>query len=299
MLRSSPSRLTSPTASTLTERAPMTGAAHGPDHDPTADRARDGERLQKVLARAGIASRRRVEEFIVAGRLRVNGEIAVLGRRVDAARDLIELDGVRVQADDTLVHYLLHKPAGVVSTSSDPQGRPTVIALVPTEPRVYSAGRLDVETEGLLILTNDGDLTQRLTHPSHGVEKEYLAEVTGVPSPGSLRRLREGLELDDGVTAPTRVAIVDRGAGSTIMSLVLHEGRNRQVRRMCAAIGHPVTRLVRVRIGPIADRTLQPGEWRALRADEVRSLDAATVGVDLRAAGGTAQTRRKPSRGDR
>lgn len=281
-----------------------------------ADPEGEGERLQKVLARAGVSSRRRGEEFIAAGRVRVNGEVAVLGRRVDPKRDRIELDGVRVQADDTLVHYLLHKPAGVVSTSSDPEGRPTVISLVPAEPRVFSVGRLDFETEGLIIITNDGDLAHRLMHPSHGVEKEYLAEVDGVPSPGALRRLRDGVELDDGITAPARVTIVDRSEGSAIVSLVLHEGRKRQVRRMCAEVGHPVRRLVRVRIGPIADRALRPGEWRVLSGAEVRAVDAVTVGADperrrgsldhpggevpgspRRRAPGT--TGRKPPRGDR
>lgn len=251
----------------------------------------DGERLQKVLARAGLASRRRAEELIVAGRIRVNGEVAVLGRRVDPAGDTIELDGVRVVSDDTLVHYLLNKPRGVMSTSADPEGRPTVVELVPAEPRVFSVGRLDLDTEGLIVLTNDGDLAHRLMHPSHGVEKEYFAEVDGVPTPAALRRLREGVELDDGMTSPAKVRLVDQhGAngderGSSIIAVVLHEGRKRQVRRMCAAVGHPVQRLVRVRIGPIADRALAPGQWRRLSTGEVRALDAATQGKVLDDAG--------------
>lgn len=250
----------------------------------------DGERLQKVLARAGLASRRRAEELIVAGRIRVNGEVAVLGRRVDPGHDTIELDGVRVVSDDTLVHYLLNKPRGVMSTSSDPEGRPTVVQLVPAEPRVFSVGRLDLDTEGLIVLTNDGELAHRLMHPSHGVEKEYYAEVDGIPTPASLRRLREGVELDDGITAPAKVRLVDQqpgsGArGSSIVAVVLHEGRKRQVRRMCAAVGHPVERLVRVRIGPIADRSLAPGQWRPLSTGEVRALDAATQGKVLDDAG--------------
>ena len=142
-----------------------------------------------------------------------------------------------------------------MTTASDPQGRPTVVALVPAEPRVFPVGRLDRDTEGLLILTNDGELAQLLTHPSHGVAKEYLAEVEGTPSPGALRRLREGVELDDGMTAPATVGVVAPG----VLRIVIHEGRNRQVRRMCEAVGHPVRRLVRTRIGPLADRALAPG----------------------------------------
>jgi 23S rRNA pseudouridine2605 synthase len=172
-----------------------------------------------------------------------------------------------------LVHHLLNKPTGVVTTASDPQGRPTVVELVPSEPRVFPVGRLDADTEGLLLLTNDGELAHRLTHPSFGVEKEYLAEVTGTPSRGALRRLRQGVELDDGPTAPAVVSLVD----AHTVRITIHEGRNRQVRRMCAAVGHPVRRLVRVRIGPIVDRTLAPGASRPLTQDEVRALERATA----------------------
>ena len=170
-----------------------------------------------------------------------------------------------------MVHYLLNKPRGVVSTASDPEGRPTVVSLVPPEPRVYPVGRLDTDTEGLLVLTNDGDLTHRLTHPSFGVPKEYLAQVKGRPAPTAVRQLREGVLLDDGRTAPAKVALV----APTTLRLVIHEGRNRQVRRMCEAVGHPVTRLVRTRIGPVSDQRLAPGEWRPLSVDEVRALGAA------------------------
>jgi 23S rRNA pseudouridine2605 synthase len=235
----------------------------------------EGERLQKVLARAGLGSRRACEELIADRRVTVDGETAVLGRRVDPETDRIEVDGVRVLVDDTLVHYLLNKPAGVVTTASDPQGRPTVVQLVPAEPRVFPVGRLDADTEGLLVLTNDGELTQLLTHPSHGVVKTYLAEVEGRPSPAALRRLREGIDLDDGPTAPAKVNLVQPRAGSAAVEIGLHEGRNRQVRRMLDAVGHPVVRLVRTRIGPVADRSLRPGEWRVLTREEVRSLYAA------------------------
>jgi 23S rRNA pseudouridine2605 synthase len=233
----------------------------------------DGERLQKVLARIGLGSRRACEEFIAAGRITVNGEIAELGRRVDIARDRIELDGVPLPVLPGLVHYLLNKPSGVVTTAADPEGRPTVVELVPAKPRVFPVGRLDTATEGLLILTNDGDLAQRLAHPSHGADKEYIAEVEGVPGAGALRRLRGGVELDDGITAPARVGVVSPG----VLRIVIHEGRNRQVRRMCEAVGHPVRRLVRTRIGPVADRGLRPGAWRELTAAEVRALGAAAT----------------------
>ena len=173
-----------------------------------------------------------------------------------------------------LVYYLLNKPAGVVTTADDPQGRPTVLGLVPSEPRVFPVGRLDIDTEGLLLLTNDGDLTHRLTHPSFGVEKEYLAARRGQ----TRHRTRcascaSGVQLDDGVTAPARANLVAPG----LVKLTIHEGRNRQVRRMCDAIGHPVQRLVRTRIGPLADRGLKPGDWRVLTTDEVRALERATV----------------------
>ncbi len=244
-----------------------------PDPAP-ADHAPEGERLQKVLARAGIGSRRVCEDLIAGGQVTVNGERAVLGRRVRVSEDIVAVDGVPVPVAPGLVHYLLNKPAGVVTTAEDTHGRPTVTGLVPAEPRVFPVGRLDLDTEGLLVLTNDGELTHRLTHPSFGVAKEYLAEVEGVPSAAALRRLREGVELEDGHTAPASVAAVGPG----VVRLVIHEGRNRQVRRMCAAVGHPVLRLVRTRIGPLTDSRLRPGAWRALTGEEVRALSAAAVG---------------------
>ncbi len=234
----------------------------------------DGERLQKVLARLGFGSRRGCEELIADGRVTVNGEVAVLGRRVDVDVDEVAVDGSVVGIRPGLVHYLLNKPVGVITTADDPQGRPTVVEIVPSDPRVFSVGRLDADTEGLLLLTNDGDLTHRLTHPSFGVEKEYLVQVGGVPSRAALRRLREGVELDDGPTAPARVTAVD----GSLLRVTIHEGRNRQIRRMCDAVGHPVVRLVRTRIGPLVDHTLKPGDWRPLRRDEVRALEIAVGG---------------------
>jgi 23S rRNA pseudouridine2605 synthase len=226
------------------------------------------ERLQKVLAGAGYGSRRLSEELIAAGRVTVNGEVAVLGRRVDTDVDHVEVDGVPVPTKAGLVHYLLNKPRGVVSTANDPHSRPTVVELVPPEPRVFPVGRLDADTEGLLVLTNDGELANVLMHPSHGVEKEYLVHVHGGVRPGALRRLREGVELDDGVTAPAEVSQPEPG----VLRITIHEGRKRQIRRMCEAVGHPVRRLVRVRIGPVTDRRLRPGQWRPLSVEEVRSL---------------------------
>jgi 23S rRNA pseudouridine2605 synthase len=231
--------------------------------------------LQKVLARAGLGSRRRCEELVAAGRVTVNGEVAALGRRVDPAVDRVEVDGTPVVVDSTLVHWLLNKPAGVVTTAHDPQGRRTVLDLVPGTPRVFPVGRLDYGTEGLLVMTNDGELAQLLSHPSRGIEKEYLAEVDGRPTAATLQRLRRGIELDDGPTAPARVRVVQRHAATTAVEIAIHEGRNRQVRRMLEAVGHPVRRLVRVRIGPLADRRLRPGEWRPLTPAEVRALYAA------------------------
>lgn len=239
---------------------------------PAAD---PGERLQKVLARAGLGSRRACEDLIAAGRVTVDGAVATLGTRVDPARQRVEVDGVPVRTAPHVVTYLLNKPAGVVTTADDPYGRPTVIDLVPAHPRVFPVGRLDLDTEGLLLLTNDGDLAHVLTHPRFGVAKTYLAEVEGVPGERALRRLRSGIELDDGVTAPARVRIVGTRPGGAALEITIHEGRNRQVRRMCGAIGHPVRRLVRTAIGPLTDAALRPGEWRLLTPMEQRALHAA------------------------
>ncbi|MGD0219471.1 MAG: pseudouridine synthase [Acidimicrobiales bacterium] len=244
--------------------------------------AGEGVRLQKVLARAGFGSRRAAEVLIEAGRVTVNGEVAALGRRVVAERDRVAVDGVVVGILPGLVYWLVNKPVGVVTTARDPEGRPTVLDLVPAAPRVFPVGRLDLASEGLIICTNDGDLAQLLAHPSHGLSKEYLAEVEGDPAPGALRALREGVEIEPGVvTAPARVGRL--GAG--VLRIVIHEGRYRQVRRMCEAVGHPVRRLVRTRLGPLSDDRLLPGQFRALTSDEVRALSQAASPVGGGASG--------------
>ncbi len=231
-----------------------------------------GERLQKVLARAGFGSRRVCEALIEEGRVEVNGAVAGLGRRVDAEHDRVAVDGVPLPVRPGLVYYLLNKPARVVTTAHDPEGRPTVVDLVPAEPRVFPVGRLDWDTEGVLLLTNDGDLAHGLTHPSRGVPKTYLAEVAGVPGRAALRQLREGVDLEDGRTAPARARVTQAMPHGAALELVIHEGRNRQVRRMCEAVGHPVRRLVRTRFGPLQVHRLAPGQWRPLTPAEIRSL---------------------------
>jgi 23S rRNA pseudouridine2605 synthase len=216
------------------------------------------------------------EILIEAGRVTIDGRVAELGNRVDADTQEIRVDGKLVPAAPSAVYFLLNKPTGVITTADDPHGRPTVVEMIDTEVRIFPIGRLDMATEGLLILTNDGRLAHLLTHPSVGIEKEYLVRVEGDPSPSSIRRLREGIELEDGVTAPAQVSRVSDG----VLRIVIHEGKNRQVRRMCEAIGHEVIRLVRTRIGPIHDAKLTPGAARPLTVGEVRKLMDA-VGVAL------------------
>ena len=223
-------------------------------------------RLNAFLARAGVASRRGADELIRAGRVRVNGAPGELNTIV-GKHDVVEVDGVRV-LPQPLAHLLLHKPAGVVTTARDPQGRRTVVDLVPTEPRVVPVGRLDADTTGALLLTNDGDLAHRLAHPRYGVPKVYEADVEGSPSADALARLRRGIELDDGRTAPADV----RRLGPHRIELTLHEGRKHQVKRMCEAVGHPVTRLHRARYAGLDLAGLGAGEWRTLTSGEVAEL---------------------------
>jgi len=227
-------------------------------------------RLNAFLARAGVASRRRADELIADGRVLVNGEPGELSTQVGSS-DVVEVDGRRVAAQ-RLAYVLLHKPAGVVTTARDPHGRPTVVDLVEHSVRVVPVGRLDADTTGVLLLTNDGQLAHRLAHPRYGVEKVYEAEVEGRPSEDALRALRQGVELDDGRTAPAAARLLAAAPSSSVLELTLHEGRKHQVKRMCEALGHPVHRLHRSRYAGLALGDLSPGEWRELTGDEVVSL---------------------------
>jgi 23S rRNA pseudouridine2605 synthase len=227
-------------------------------------------RLNAYLARAGVASRRRSDELILAGRVRVNGEPGQLNTVV-GAHDVVEVDGERVVLQK-LAYVLLHKPVGVLTTASDPHGRPTVVDLVSHPARVVPVGRLDADTTGLLLLTNDGELAHRLAHPRYGVSKVYEVDVDGSPSEAELTRLRDGIELEDGLTAPADV----HRLGPSRLELTLHEGRKHQVKRMCEAVGHPVRRLHRVRYAGLGLDGLSPGEWRALTSSEVTTLRRAS-----------------------
>jgi 23S rRNA pseudouridine2605 synthase len=227
-------------------------------------------RLNAFLARAGIASRRGADELIRAGRVRVNGAVAELTTYV-GKEDRVEVDGEPIVAEP-LAYVLLHKPPGVVTTARDPQGRPTVVGLVSHELRVVPVGRLDADTTGALVLTNDGPLAHRLMHPRYGVDKVYEVEVEGDPGREALTRLQEGVELEDGRTAPAGA----RRLGPSRLELTLHEGKKNQVKRMCAAVGHPVRRLHRRVYAGLTVDGLAPGEWRALGPEEVERLRAAT-----------------------
>ncbi len=227
-------------------------------------------RLNAFLARAGVASRRRSDELIKEGRVRVNGQPGELNTFV-GKRDVVEVDGRRVGMQP-LAYVLLNKPPGVVTTADDPQGRPTVVDLVEHDVRVMPVGRLDADTTGALLLTNDGDLAHRLAHPRYGVPKVYDADVDGSPKPEALETLRRGVDLEDGPTAPADVRIVRRGTRVSRLELTLHEGRKHQVKRMCEAVGHTVQHLHRRRYAGLRLVGLAPGEWRELTPDEVASL---------------------------
>ena len=240
-------------------------------HDP------DGIRLQKVLAGAGLGSRRACEQLIAAGRVTVDGvEVRALGVRVDPRTAVLHVDGLRLQLDDSVVTLALHKPAGVYSTMADEQGRPDLSQYVAdrTE-RLFHVGRLDAETTGLILLSNDGELANRLTHPSYQVAKTYIAQVSGRVPRGLRRTLLDGVELDDGPVAVDALTILEAGAQASIVELVLHEGRNRIVRRLLEQVGHPVTRLSRTTIGPIRLGTLKPGRTREIAGKELGALMSA------------------------
>ena len=233
-------------------------------------------RLQKFLARAGVASRRGSEDLMTAGRVSVNGQVVTeLGSKVDPKVDVVCVDGREVHLDDGSVYLMLYKPKGYLTTMDDPQGRPCVAQLVPTKryPGLYPVGRLDKDTTGLLLFTTDGDMGQHLLHPKHHVDKTYQAHVDGVPDEVDLARLRGGIMLDDGLTAQAQVRLVaERPDGSSDIELVIHEGRKRQVKRMCSAVHHPVLDLHRDSFGPLVLTDVDEGSWRLLTEDEIASL---------------------------
>lgn len=241
---------------------------------------RADERLQKVLARAGIASRRQSEKMISEGRVKVNGQtVTEMGTRVDIGGDLIEIDGRPISRPEEKVYLLLNKPSGFITSLDDPRGRPKVVDLVKDLPyRLYPVGRLDMETEGLLLLTNDGDLCYRLSHPRFGVEKTYQANVLGVPSAQKLKTLEQGMVLEDGPTAPARVRVIGQEAGNGILLVTIHEGRKRQVRRMLETIGHPVMRLKRTQYGFLDLKGVKVGSYRRLTEEEVTRLHGLAAG---------------------
>jgi 23S rRNA pseudouridine2605 synthase len=247
------------------------------------------ERLQKVLSRAGVASRRAAEQLMLDGRVTVNGATTrELGTKADPARDDIRVDGRRVKVAAQHRYILLNKPPGFMTTRSDPERRPTVLDLLKgVREYVYPVGRLDFDSEGLLILTNDGDLAARLTHPRHGVVRVYEARVLGVPDAHDLDRLRRGIAIDGRPTGPADIEAAGGKSGHAILRVTIREGRNRQVRRMCDAIGHPVTQLRRVAIGPIRDAKLKAGAWRELTGEEVERLRKASARGTATAGGPT------------
>lgn len=234
----------------------------------------EGIRLQKVLAAAGVASRRASEILIEEGRVEVNGKVVTeQGRRVDPERDTIRVDGARIPPPRRHQYLVVNKPRGVVSTMDDPEGRRTLADLLPRRSeRLFHVGRLDTDTEGLILLTNDGEFANRMTHPRYEVPKTYLAEVAGLVEPRTLRRLEKGLRLDDGPVKPDRVKLVSRSETRSLLSITLHEGRNRIVRRMMDAVGHPVDRLARTAIGPVRLGQLTVGTARDLSRDELGAL---------------------------
>jgi 23S rRNA pseudouridine2605 synthase len=255
------------------------------------------DRLQKVLSQAGVASRRASEQLMLDGRVTVNGAtVRELGTKADAMHDDIRVDGRRVKVARHHRYILLNKPRGYVTTRSDPERRPTVIDLLRgVREYVYPVGRLDFDSEGLLLLTNDGDLAARLTHPRHGVPRVYEAVVFGVPDAHDLRRLAKGVTIDDRPTQPAIVKVLRTKDEGAILEITVREGRNRQVRKMCEAIGHPVSLLKRVAIGPLRDLRLKRGHWRDLEEAEVARLRAATTGSAVR--GEKHDTQRRVRRG--
>jgi 23S rRNA pseudouridine2605 synthase len=248
------------------------GRPRAPERKPRGTEGGQAERLQRTLARAGFGSRRAVEQLIRDGRVAVSDRTATLGDKVDPTRDSVSVDGVPIPAHPELRYFALNKPAGVTTTLRDAHAQRTVAAYLPGGPRVFPVGRLDRETEGLLLLTNDGILAHRLQHPTFGVDREYLVEVPGGLSRSDMRRLTTGVQLEDGTARAARVREVERVRGRAALSVVMQEGRKREVRRMFDALGHRVDRLVRVRVGPVRLGRLPPGKVRPLTRDEVAGL---------------------------
>ncbi|MDO8446692.1 MAG: pseudouridine synthase [Deltaproteobacteria bacterium] len=232
------------------------------------------ERIQKVIARAGIASRREAEKLISEGRVTLNGKVVEeLGTKVDTDKDYIKVDGKLITRPEPKAYLILYKPRGYVTTTSDPEGRPTIMELLErVKGRVFPVGRLDYDTEGLILCTNDGDLTHRLQHPSHEVPKTYFAKVEGVPTPEEITKLRKGIKLEDGMTAPAKVKLVRKVDANSWLEITIHEGRNRQVKRMVEAIGHPIIKLKREGLAFLTLGDLKSGEFRHLTAEEIKKL---------------------------
>lgn len=253
------------------------------------------ERIQKVLSRAGVASRRAAERLLLEGRVSVNGEVVrELGSKADPETDVITVDGTRVRAVRQHVYLLLNKPKGVVSTRRDPQGRTTVMDLVPPAPGLFPVGRLDVTTEGLILLTNDGGFAERVAHPRYEVARVYHAKVHRVPDAETLGRLRRGVRCEGELLTADRVRVIEAEKNAWL-EVTVHEGRHHEVRRLLEAVGHPVSKLKRVALGPLSGKGLQPGQFRALTPQEVKALTASSRAAAPRAAR-VAATRRRPPR---
>ncbi|MGB9779402.1 pseudouridine synthase [Caldanaerobacter sp.] len=230
-------------------------------------------RLQKYLAECGIASRRKCEEYILQGRVKVNGKVVKeLGTKIDPNVDIIEFDGKIVRREEKKLYIMLYKPAGYITSSKDPFGRPTVLDLVKVKERIYPVGRLDFDTSGLLLLTNDGELANTLMHPKHEVVKTYVAKVKGVPTKEEMQMFENGLIIDGRKTSRAKIRLLSVKNGTSVVEIKIHEGRNRQVKKMCKAIGHPVIELKRTKIGDLELKGLKPGEWRYLTEEEVKYL---------------------------
>ncbi len=232
------------------------------------------ERVQKVLARAGVASRRKCEEFILQGRVKINKKVInKLGTKVDPKKDIIEFDNKSIKMKEEKIYIILNKPVNYVTTMSDPRGRRTAADLVKKIPqRIYPVGRLDYDTEGLLLMTNDGELTYKLTHPSHEVQKTYLAVVKGFPDGQALNKLKSGILLEDGLTSPAEAKVLKKYKNSSMLQITIHEGRNRQVRRMCEAVGYPVLKLKRIQVAFLKLGNLKVGSYRNLTISEIEKL---------------------------